>query len=162
MLTSYVMSLVIDKFPWRSDSVKEKGALASLLCDMTLEKGDFRAVRDWERNGFQGDLPDRVKYHPHDIAEKLRQKRNLIPSETITIIEQHHEMPDGRGFPQGENTARFNQLSAIFIVSQQFIEELFFEEFNFEKRLEIIHRLQQRYDSKSFEKALDALISVVA
>lgn len=162
MLTSYVMSLVIDQFPWKSDAVKEKGALASLLCDMLLDKGDFETLRSWEKSGLKGELPDHIKRHPHEVAEKLRQRRNLIPSETITIIEQHHERPDGRGFPFGENTPKFNQLSAIFIISQRFIEELFEENFDYEKRFEIINRIQKIYSTKNFEKALDALIVVVS
>ncbi len=159
MLTSYVMSLVIDKFPWKSDSVKEKGAMASLLCDLLLEKEDFLILRRWEKEG--GELPDHIKFHPTELAEKLRIKRDLIPSETITIIEQHHELPDGKGFPAGINASRFNQLSAIFIVSQRFIEELFDAEFDYEKRFDITTNLQKRFNAKTFEKAMDALIQVV-
>lgn len=159
VLTSYVMSLVIDKFPWKSESVKEKGALASLLCDILLEKEDFEILRKWEKEG--GDLPDHIKNHSSELADKLRIKRDLIPSETITIIEQHHELPDGKGFPNGVNAQRFNQLSAIFIVSQRFIEELFEEKFDYEKRFDITSRLSKKFNTKSFEKAMDALIQVV-
>lgn len=159
MLTSYVMSLVIDKFPWKSDSVKEKGAMASLLCDLLLEKEDFETLRKWEKEG--GELPNHIRNHPSELAEKLRIKRDLIPSETITIIEQHHELPDGKGFPHGVNGTKFNQLSAIFIVSQHFIQELFEEKFDYEKRIEITTRLAKKFNTKSFEKAIDALIQVV-
>ncbi len=159
MLTSYVMSLMIDKFVWKSDLVKEKGALASMLCDVMLEKDDFDILAKWKKP-FE-ELPDNIRTHPTSVAEKLRIKRNIIPAETITIIEQHHELPSGKGYPNGINGNRFNQLSCIFIVSQQFIESLFEVDFDFEKRLEIINRLQRKYDSKSFEKALDALVDVV-
>lgn len=159
MLTSYVMALVIDKFPWKSDSVKEKGAMASLLCDLLLEKEDFAILRRWEKEG--GDLPENIRNHPTELAEKLRIKRDLIPPETVTIIEQHHELPDGKGFPHGVNATKFNQLSAIFIVSQRFIEELFEENFDYEKRFDITARLSKKFNTKSFEKAMDALTQVV-
>ncbi len=159
MLTSYVMALVIDKFAWKSDSVKEKGAMASLLCDLLLEKDDFILLRQWEKEG--GQLPDHIRFHPSELAERLRVKRDLIPTETITIIEQHHELPDGKGFPAGVNASRINQLSAIFIVSQRFIEELFEEKFDYDKRFDITSRLAKRFNAKTFEKAMDALIQVV-
>lgn len=159
MLTSYVMSLMIDKFAWKSDLVKEKGALASLLCDVMLDKDDFNILRSWNKP-FE-ELPDRIRSHPVTVSDKLRIKRNVIPAETITIIEQHHELPNGKGYPNGIGSNRFNQLSCIFIVSQQFIEALFDVNFDFEKRLEIINRLQRKYDSKAFEKALDSLVDVV-
>lgn len=159
MLTSYVMALVIDKFAWKSDSVKEKGAMASLLCDLLLEKEDFAVLRHWEKEG--GQLPEHIKFHPTELAERLRVKRDLIPTETITIIEQHHELPDGKGFPAAVNASRINQLSAIFIVSQRFIEELFEEKFDYDKRFDITTRLAKRFHAKTFEKAMDALIQVV-
>lgn len=160
ILTNYIMTLTIDKFPWRSEQVKEKGALASMMCDMTLTKEDFKVLRDWEKNG--GDLPERLRRHPADIAEALKKNKLLIPIETITIIEQHHEMPDGSGFPHGINSNRFNQLSTIFIVSQQFTNMLHDNDYNFEKRGEIISKIREKYgSSKMFDKAIDALVTVV-
>lgn len=160
LLTNYIMSLVIDKFPWKSEQVKEKGALASLMCDMTLTKDDFKELRNWQRNG--GELSEKLKRHPADIAETLKKNRLLIPIETITIIEQHHELPDGKGFPFGINANRFNQLSAIFIISQQFSELLHDSGYDYEKRLDIISRIRDKYgSSKVFEKAIEALVLVV-
>ena len=161
ILTNYIMSLVIDKFPWKSDQVKEKGALASMMCDMTLTKDDFKVLRDWQKNG--GDLPDHLLRHPAEIAESLQKDRLLIPIETITIIEQHHETPDGKGFPMGITSNRFNQLSAIFIISQQFTENLHDASYDYEKRNEIIKRIHTKYGhAKMFDKAIDALMKVVA
>lgn len=133
--------------------------MASLLCDLLLEKDDFILLRQWEKEG--GQLPDHIRFHPSELAERLRVKRDLIPTETITIIEQHHELPDGKGFPAGVNASRINQLSAIFIVSQRFIEELFEEKFDYDKRFDITSRLAKRFNAKTFEKAMDALIQVV-
>ena len=95
------------------------------------------------------------------MAEKLRSKRNLIPPEIITIIEQHHELPDGKGFPLGITGGRFNSLSCIFIVSQQFVERLHAANFDFDQRLRIITEIQRKYESKNFDKALEGLVKVV-
>lgn len=161
ILTNYIMSLVIDQFPWKSDQVKEKGALASLMCDMTLSKDDFKAIRDWKQYG--GELTEKLKRHPADIAENLKKNKLLIPMETITIIEQHHETPDGKGFPHGISGNRFNQLSTIFIVSQQFSEMLHESGYDYEERLSIIGRIREKYgSSKMFEKAIEALVVVVS
>lgn len=160
ILTNYIMSLMIDKFPWKSEQVKEKGALASMMCDMTLTKIDFQIMREWQKNG--GELPEKLRRHPADIAETLKKNKLLVPIETITIIEQHHELPDGKGFPHGINANRFNQLSAIFIVAQQFTEHLHESHYNYELRKEIIDKLKTKYGSyKMFDKAIDSLIGVV-
>jgi response regulator RpfG family c-di-GMP phosphodiesterase len=159
-LTSYLASLVIDKFDWTSAQVKEKAALASILCDMVLDKHDFQ---DYYLAVKSGDaISDKMRSHPVDVAQKLCARRGLIPQETITIIEQHHELPNGKGYPLGISSNRFNQLSCIFILSQQFIELLFHADFNYEKRFEIITQIKAKYDSKTFEKSMEALISIVA
>ncbi len=160
VLTNYVMALVIDKFPWKSDQVKEKGALASYMCDMMLNSEDFSTLRKWEVEG--GELPEKIKKHPSETAENLKKTRNLVPSETITIIEQHHELPSGKGFPFGITGSRFNQLSTIFIISQQFTHLLHKHQYDYEKRFDIIVQLKDIYgESKTFEKTLDALMQVV-
>lgn len=160
MLTSFLVAMMIDKFPWRSDQVKEKAAMASLLCDMMLEKEDFATIRKWEESGYRMPLPDRIRRHPSDTADKLRPKR-LIASETITIIEQHHELPNGKGFPMGPNAPKFNQLSTIFIIAQNFIDELFRENFDFKKKPDVFTRLKLKYEGRSFEKTLEVLDSVL-
>ncbi|HXH30993.1 MAG TPA: hypothetical protein VNJ01_09295 [Bacteriovoracaceae bacterium] len=160
ILTNYIMSLVIDKFPWKSDQVKEKGALASMLCDISLTKDDFRIIRLWHQG--EGALPDHIKKHPATIAEGLKKNRNLVPLETITIIEQHHELPNGTGFPYGIQGHRFNQLSAIFITCQQFAEMLHEANYDYEKRFDIISHLRVKFDNcKPFEKSIEALTGVI-
>jgi hypothetical protein len=160
VLTAYLTSLVIDKFPWKSSPVKEKAALASMLCDITLTKEDFAALKDHDLNGTP--LSDKLKNHPFEVSKLLSTKKDIIPSETITIIEQHHEMPDGTGFPAQLELHRFNQLSSIFIVCQKFTENLFNENFDYNKRLEIFTRMQKVYAGRTFDKAMDALMLVVS
>lgn len=159
VLTGYLTSLVIDKFPWRSVPVKEKAALASMLCDITLSKEDFQAIKEHEIN--KTFLDDRIKNHPYEVSKLLAANKDIIPSETITIIEQHHELPDGTGFPGAIELHRFNQLSSIFIVCQKFTENLFQENFDYNKRQEIVARMKQVYVGRTFDKAMDALILVV-
>jgi hypothetical protein len=160
VLTAYLTSLVIDKFPWKSTPVKEKAALASMLCDITLTKEDFAALKDHDLNGTP--LDDRLKNHPFEVSKLLSTKKDIIPSETITIIEQHHEMPDGTGFPAQLELHRFNQLSSIFIVCQKFTENLFIENFDYNKRMDIFTKMKRVYAGRTFDKAMDALMLVVS
>lgn len=159
VLTGYLTSMVIDKFPWKSSPVKEKAALASMLCDITLKKEDFADLREHLATGAP--LPEHILSHPQEVARLLSQKKDVIPSETITIIEQHHELPDGTGFPGAIELHRFNQLSTIFIVCQRFTDQLFHTNFDYNKRHDIIKDLQMIYKGRTFDKAMNALISVV-
>ena len=156
------MSLVIDKFPWGSEQVKMKGALASFMCDLVLDKEDFQNLKEWKKNG--GDLEERLKLHPEEVANKLKQNRSFVPHETITIVEQHHERPNGSGFPHGITSKTFNPLSAIFIVCQEFTEKLQDSEYDFEKKAQIISELYKELDCSTsifFRKAMSALEEVL-
>lgn len=160
VLTSYLTSRVIDKFPWASIQVKEKASLASLLCDITLSKDDFEQLKNYEVDEVP--LDQKVLNHPTEVSSLLLEKRDVIPSETITIIEQHHERPDGSGFPHKIESNRFNQLSCIFIICQKFIAHLFDADFDYEQRATILLKIQKKYNSKAFEKAMSALVSIIA
>lgn len=158
-VTNFVMTLTLNKFPWRSNLIIQKSMMASLLCDITMNSKTFDALYHYESEG--GELDEEVQRHPLQASEILNRKRDLIPAETITIIEQHHERPDGKGFPNGITTTRFNQLSAVFIVCQRFVDLLFKHEFDYQQHHAILQELQTVYHGGHFDKAMDALISVV-
>lgn len=158
-VTNFVLTMTLNKFQWKSHLIIQKSMMASLLCDITMTPQSFDALYNYETNA--GALEDDVARHPMLASEILNRKRDLIPSETITIIEQHHERPDGKGFPNGITVTRFNQLAAVFIVCQRFVDLLFKNEFDHSKHHEIIKELQMVYQGGHFDKAMDALISVV-
>jgi response regulator RpfG family c-di-GMP phosphodiesterase len=158
-VTNLVLTMTLNKFPWKSQLIVQKSMMASLLCDITMNSKSFDALYHYQSHG--GELEDEVARHPMLASEILNRKRDLIPSETITIIEQHHERPDGKGFPNGITTTRFNQLSAVFIVCQRFVDLLFKNDFDHKQHNEMIRELQMVYQGGHFDKAMDALISVV-
>ncbi len=159
ILTSYLACRIIDQFPWGSQPIKEKTCLASMLCDINLSKDDFAALNDYEENGTP--LSDKIKQHSAEIIKLLSIRKDIVSSETLVIIEQHHERPDGSGFPFGIQGPRFNQLSSIFIVSQQFIHHLVRCNFDYQQRRAILERVYEVYRGKNFDKAMGALVSVV-
>lgn len=158
-VTNFLAGMLIDQFPWKSPLIVQKTMLAGMMCDITLSPADFEAIKRFETDGTP--LDETVRRHPLAVAEILTRKRDLIPAETITIVEQHHERPDGKGFPHGITTTRFNQLSAIFIVSQRFVDMLFESQFDYKKHHEMIQRLKAVYHGGPFDKTLDALINTV-
>lgn len=159
-VVNFLCAAVIARFPWKSQQIIEKTMLAGLFCDITLSMKDFAQVQEYESIG--GELSDELKHHPLAASQILCQHLDLIPQETLTIIEQHHEKPDGSGFPYGIDLSRFNQLSAIFIVCQRFTEELFATEFDVTHYHSAIQRVRGEFSGGVFTKALDALIEVIA
>jgi len=159
-VTNFLAVAVINQFPWKSQQIIEKTILAGMFCDIMLEPKDFDQILSHETTGEELSLE--LMQHPLNAINLLTQKLDVIPQETLTIIEQHHEKPDGTGFPTGIDISRFNQLTAIFIVCQRFTDELFIHEFNSHKYMESIMNLRSNYRGIVFSNALEALVEVVS
>lgn len=159
ILVSHLTILMIDQFMWRSTSIKEKAALASLLCDMTLKAEDFASLNADLKAG--NILQEHILKHPIQISAILGSKKNFISNETLTIIEQHHETQDGKGFPYKLKHNRITPLSAIFIVATQFIDGLVKTKFDYEKKTEILSEISAKNFLGVFGKAYDSLVAVV-
>ncbi len=158
-LTNYLLSLVLGKFSWNSPLILQKAMLANYLCDIHLDKADFEVIKKCASNDLS--LPQHIFDHPKKMSEQLKSRRDVVPSEVITIVEQHHERPDGKGYPYGLTASRFNQLSAIFIVCHEYIERLEECHFDYSQHARIAQELQSIYFGGPFDKAMDALVAVV-
>lgn len=133
------------KVGWRSQSTYFKLSLAAFLHDISLKEDRLAEVSNLEQFEKSGSgLPEEIReirVHPARSAEYARQFQE-IPSEVEQIVAQHHERPDGSGFPRGLVVRYFTPLSALFVIAQDLIEygntanELSFERFFEEKGLE--------------------------
>lgn len=125
VLKALVSEFLVRSLGWRSESTRAKTSLAAILHDTYLDK------EEWSVITYQD--------HPHldDIEKEDREsflKHPLKASETAHfftqypdvdfIIEQHHEQPDGTGFPRGINVGKITKLSAIFILANNFVIQL--------------------------------------
>ena len=73
------------------------------------------------------------------------------------IIAQHHERPDGSGFPHQLDEKKIFPLAASFIVAEDFVNTIY--ENGIEDALieEIVLGLEERYQKGYFKKSVDAL-----
>jgi HD-GYP domain-containing protein (c-di-GMP phosphodiesterase class II) len=103
-----------------------------------------------------------VKNHPLTIIDLLKNDLSNLSPETITIIKQHHERPDGQGFPVGVDHKRINQLSAILIVSQRFVDRISENGISTLDYAKEATTLREEYHGGFFTKATNALVEEVA
>lgn len=161
-------------------------ALGQIACCLAITKGwdaqetlaklctaaffhDLKASRDLAKYQSLEDLQfavqegiitnaDMKKYltHPLEAAEVLRKIKEL-PPEVDVIVEQHHETPDGTGFPRKTGHAYISQISCLFIISHDMVSELYkvgsrFSLFNFfQSRKEI-------YNKGNFRRVINELV----
>lgn len=155
MLTSYLMSMMLDTFEWASDSIKEKASLGCMLCDVLLEGDEIREVRDNRKHPER--LSEQCYYHAESTATMLEEKSGAIARETIEIVRHHHEAPDSKGFPHKIVSKNITLLTAIYIVADHFAELLFNNYFDFSKKNMMLGEIDRIYNNANFRNAYFSL-----
>lgn len=158
MFTGYLTTCMVDTFDWGTSAIKEKITLACLLCDITLENEDFVEMKEKDDN--PDELSEKILNHPSKVVKLLTPNAEDLSTEIMTIIAEHHEKQDGRGYPAGLGHQKINILSAILIVAYEFVEVFMDVKFDAKAIPKIMIGLGSKHNLGPFKKAFRALDSV--
>ncbi len=110
---------------WSSDLSRMKLGLAAIIHDCFLDRESWSIItyRDHpELDDLSAHQVQSFLDHTKTAAEMARQFTRY--PEADFIIEQHHELPDGNGFPNGIQASKITKISALFIVANSFVIQL--------------------------------------
>jgi len=158
ILTSYVCEGLIRGIGWSSDLSRVKLGLASIIHDCALENGELQklvSIKDPSIIKFTEEEIRRYIKHPKIAAEVSKHFTNH--SEIDFVIAQHHELPNGKGFPEGLNAHQIPQLSCVFILANNFVKELVNCSWTAVGIHSIIRTFKERYDTGNFKDPMKAL-----
>ncbi len=121
LTTEVVTNLGIDS-PYASEIL----ALASCFHDMALEnhqvKNEQRFIKAISLNS-NINREDLLSVREHtEVTSKMVKSWTSCPAEVVTIIKEHHEKPDGTGFPSEKQAHQIHELSACFIVCEDLVQ----------------------------------------
>ncbi|TNE97271.1 MAG: HD domain-containing protein [Deltaproteobacteria bacterium] len=162
LLTAIFSGLILEKVEWNSEANLEKLLLASLLHDATL---DPEVANVMESNNMdlisEMSKEDQDKYFSHtkEVADLIEQN-DAIHKEVGTIVLEHHERPDGTGFPRGLTSRHIHPLSSLFIFAHDLVEQLYANDFDPSKMTQIMNYLGDKYNECHFESAYSAFLEV--
>ena len=160
-LTSIMSCTLAKQLDWISKATLDKLVYASVLCDITLAvKPDLiglATIEEFEKIKDTLSEEDQKVFlsHPKDAAFLLKKYFTMAPPDTDSLVFQHHEQPDGGGFPLGLRAEKISPLSALFIVSNDF--SYYFLQDDEPSLGDFILRCQSKYDYVNFRKVLKAL-----
>lgn len=110
---------------WNSDITLEKLVYASILHDITLagkpHLSEIESLEDLAVSNLSKEDQKIFISHPQDVSNLIKNAFGLAPADTDIIVYQHHELPDGKGFPKGITSGRIIPLSALFIISHELV-----------------------------------------
>jgi HD-GYP domain-containing protein (c-di-GMP phosphodiesterase class II) len=109
---------------WKSAPTFLKLTLASFIHDLPIKENRIAAYRTIEEAQEDSQMSSddllTFKLHPIHAAEFARQFHE-IPPDVDTILSQHHEQPDGTGFPRRAFHHQLSPLSCLFIVAHDLL-----------------------------------------
>lgn len=162
LMIVFVSNAIAKETKYYSDETIEKLTVASIFHDIVLKDSETVQLMDSNHNNyamFNHIELNNYRNHPQEVAEML-EKVEGIPYESMKIIKQHHELPNGNGFPRGTDFKQINILSAIFIVSEEFVNSIYnsgLEQINVN---DIIEDLEKKFDKGNFKIAIEGLKKV--
>lgn len=131
---------------------------AALFHDVTLGNGELARIENLqalEDSIFTEEQKDLYRRHPMEAAAFVSSFPEF-PQDTGEIILQHHEQPDGSGFPRGLVDSRINKLAALFIVAHDMSRILCQRggKFNATRFTEM---LQERFGTNKFKDIIELI-----
>lgn len=145
---SALSCIIAKKLGWDSEFTYAKLTLAALIHDITLPEALERKILSGET------LLDR-EYLLHPIAAAtLLKDIPGAPPDVDQILQQHHEAPDGSGFPSQLTAIRISPLAAVFIVAQD-LAKFMWEKVDAQSAIkEFVKVRESSYQTGHFKKIL--------
>lgn len=111
---------------WPSGTTFQKLTYAAFFHDITLPKPSFSEIDslkelEEKKEALTEQEIEAYKQHPESAAELVDHFKE-VPQDVSTIIRQHHEQPDGKGFPKGLGSLHTSPLACLFIVAEDFVK----------------------------------------
>jgi HD-GYP domain-containing protein (c-di-GMP phosphodiesterase class II) len=132
LLLGQIACTIATSMAWSSEMTYYKLNLAAFLHDITILNPKLaplrhpRELKGREKEFTKADI-DEFTNHTMTAAE-LSKRFTEVPPDVDAIIAQHHEEPDGTGFPRGLTSTRISPLAAIFIVAHDLLHFILMSE----------------------------------
>jgi hypothetical protein len=166
-IMNYLLGSMTMKLGWDTKSTLKKLVFSSVFCDFAFDdsQGEIANIltlddpRIANLNKTQLNI---LKSHPEIAAAKISKMEGMLVDERA-IIANHHEKPDGSGFPKGLGSTKIPPLSCAFILAYDFTIKLINDSSDPTSinTKELLEALGEDYRKGGFEKPYKALKSAL-
>jgi response regulator RpfG family c-di-GMP phosphodiesterase len=156
---SYMTTAICSNMNWKTHSTLEKISMASIFHDLSLPNELYQIISQKDFDPSKLSNADRKIYdkHPAESSKTLENDQHL-PEGVSQIIQQHHEQPDGSGFPKKLGALNISPMSAVFIIAEDFVHHMDGRSISKEIVAEIQEKFQEKYNKGNFKKPLEGLL----
>lgn len=160
VMASYFCYIIAKQMDWNNAKTLAKLNFAAIFHDSDLVDEKIARVDSIHSDEFNRLNPVEQKIfkeHPVRAASVVRSLPDA-PENIDMVIMQHHEVPDGSGFPRGLVATTIAPMACVFILAHQMAHYFYsngFSEVSKEKCLDI---LQINFNKGNFKKPLAGLL----
>lgn len=159
ILNIYFSSYLLTKLNWATDQTLKQMLYASFYHDIEIQNQDLAKKVSLE------DCSDKeeekiVKNHGIKAAQ-LIEKLPGMNTDAHKIILDHHERPDGKGFPLGLTASNIPPLSCVFILSHEIVDFLIFNNFQTQLLASKIQEMESHWSKGNFKRPFECLRSIL-
>lgn len=156
----YLSCATLRETQWHSLENLDKLTVASFFHDLFVEDNTENLSLSDDITKIKVPKATMKKYINHPfLAIEFLEKLSDISPDVGKIILNHHEKPDGTGFPHGNNWKKIFPLAAIFIVAEDFSNCIYAGGNDHAFIEDILDDFEQKYYQGNFKKALEGLRS---
>ncbi len=162
-LTSLLAVEILKQLDWGKKDNIESIIHAAVYHDLLLENETL--ARIWNQEGvLKADLADYDKNlvlgHGRLVAELL-EKEGISDQNIHAILVNHHERPDGSGFPRGLYAKQIKPLTAVFIVAHELSRLIELKNYDLEESNAILAEIQDSFSHDHFEKIVKIVENIL-
>lgn len=163
VLTFYVGEMILQGLTWQAPITRTKMGISAILHEVHLPTEGMLLIETLNgglAEGYSEEDRELLKDHPTQAAEMVQ----MFPQfpEVSFLIQHHHELPNGSGFPQGLHAIKLTALTASFNMASKFAARLLS---NGQKSFSFIYRLTNEfkvfYDVGTFKEPVAAMVDQI-
>jgi CheY-like chemotaxis protein len=162
-LLAHVACCVAKEMEWGSEATFSKLVLAAYMHDVSLKSSEIAKINtlrelDAKKAAFPEEEVRNYHLHPAKSADVVRSFKE-VPADVDIIVQQHHERPNGSGFPRGLMFNYISPLSSLFIVAHELSQDILSKRGAFTLPV-FIETRKPHFNQGNFKKVFAALEKV--
>ena len=155
-LVAYLSIAICREMEWDSESTRNKLTYAAVFHDVLIDDSDLAFAFDLGLDDLskytEKDI-EHYKKHP-ELTARMISECNRLPPNIDKIVLQHHERPNGTGFPRRLSATNISKLSGIFNLCHEFVNEMYRYNFEASKLPTILRKLDTHYSKGNYRDGM--------
>lgn len=153
LLTGMMATIIVKKLDWSSENIIAKLVKAALLCDISLSEESYAKIKSLAEieNGVLDESEKQMILDHPQISLSLIESITENDMDWKNLILEHHELPDGSGFPKGLKADNIRPLSCVFIFAYNFSSKLIEnQDLSINGMKKVFFEMKDMYDNGNF------------